>query len=89
MVQTWPPTFFTTEQHACRSQSVAEHDEPQGSLAPDRIAFTSTPLVAISGRTSDPAVSVQVARGGIQGSPVNSRTRASMAGTPFLRVVDR
>ncbi len=34
-------------------------------------------------------VSVQVGCGGIHGSPSKSRVRASMAGTPFLRVVDR
>jgi hypothetical protein len=34
-------------------------------------------------------VSVQAGCGGIQGLPSKRRVSASMAGTPFLRVVDK
>ena len=46
-------------------------------------------LDAAKGRMVAPAVSVQVGSGGIQGSPSKSWVRASIAETPFLRVVDR
>ena len=68
----------------------------RGFVCPPTAAQTVTPLVAntaaaaavlMPGWLSN--VIVQVGTGGIHGSPSNKRMRASMAGTPFLRVVDR